>query len=278
MNKAISIVPADIYYRSLSEIYLVELNAIVTQDSTKISKEDLQKQVQDSITKTVTAAISARDADPWNYLNWTNLGRVYHAIVPLKIEGAYESAAQSYSEAFRRNPKNPGIFLLMAQLEADHENLANAKNYALQAIQVKQNYVDAYYLLAQIEVADKNLKGAIESITALSVLSPNDPNVFFQLGYLKFNGEDYAGAIESLEKALTLSPEFANAKYYLGISYEAVRDHSKALQQFRDLKKTNPDSKEVTDILALLEAGKSIFDTPVQSTKTGSSLPVKERE
>lgn len=278
MNKAISIVPTDVYYRSLSEINLVELNSIVLQDPTKITPEALQKQVGDSLSKTITAAVAARDANPSNYQNWTNLGRVYHAVVPLKIQGAYESAAQAYSEAFRRNPKNPAIYLLMAQLEADNGSLANAKNYAFQAIQAKQNYLDAYFLLAQIEIADKNLKGAIDSVTALTVLSPSDPNVFFQLGYLKFNNGDFAGAIEALEKSLTLSPQYANAKYYLGVSYEAVRDHEKALQQFRDLRASNPDSKEVADILTLLEAGKSIFTAPQTNTKPGAALPVKERE
>jgi cytochrome c-type biogenesis protein CcmH/NrfG len=278
MNKAISAVPYDVYYRALAEIELVKLKAISSQDSTKTNKDATQKQISDTLSLAIKAALSARDADPANYQNWVALGRVYQSVVPLKVQGAYESSQFAYSEAVKRNPKNPGILLMLSQLEVDNGNLQNARNFALQAVNTKTNYIDAYFLLAQIEIATGNLQGAVDSVTALSILSPSDPTIFFQLGYLKLNGQDWKGAIQAFEKSLSLSPQYANAKYFLGIAYEAVGERAKAIAQFEDLSRTNPDNQQVVQILAQLRSGKSIFATAEtkQTSKPGKSLPIKE--
>jgi tetratricopeptide (TPR) repeat protein len=196
----------------------------------------------------------------------------------LNIQGAYESAGISYQEALRLNPKNPGILMLFARLAINHNDLKLAESFALQAIQLKNNYLDAYYILSQIEVATQNIQGAIRSVTAASVIDPTNPAVFFQLGLLKYNVGDWGGAIESLEKAVSMTPDYANAKYFLGLAYEITKQHEKAIKQFQDIVKTNPDNKEVQAILANLVEGKQIFNSPAESKpEKGSNLPVKEK-
>ncbi len=259
MKKAIASVPYDVYYRALSEIQLAKLNAVVSQDQTKVKLETIQEQFNQGFGEVVAAGISATNADPLNYLNWSALGRIYEAVLPLKVPNAYENARFAYSEALRRNPKNPGLYLVFARMEATRGDLATAKQYALRAIQEKQNYLDAYYLLSQIEVADKNIQGAIESTAAALILSPTDPALFFQLGFLKYNNNDFLGAIEALEKSISLSPQYANARYFLGLSYELLNRRSDAINQFEEIQKTNPDNTEVAFILNNLREGKPPF-------------------
>ncbi len=279
MKQAIATVSYDTYYRALAQIEIAKLGKIEAQDPKTVAQTDLQKEVTDTLSDAITAGLNARNADPANYLNWVTLGQVYEAAVPLKIQNAYQSAQVAYNEAFRRNPKNPGIYLLLSQLEVDNGSLPNAVVYAQQAIQMKPNYLDAYFLLAQIAVAGKDLKGAIDSVAAASVINPTDPSILFQLGYLKFSGGDYTGAIDALQKSLSLSPQYANAKYYLGLSDEALGRHTDALAQFTDIQKTNPDNATLNQIVTALKAGKSIFQTqqPVTtSTKINKTLPVTE--
>ena len=281
MKEAISAVPVDVYYRALSEIELVRLNRVVSQDAKKIKPEELQKRFSDVLSSAVKAGLAAKDADPTNYLNWISLGRVYDAVsVPeLGIRGSYESASNAYGEALRRNPKNPGILVIFARLAATHKDLNLAKNYALQAVQTKPNYLDAYFLLSQIEVASGDIRGAIDATTASIVINPTDPGLLFQLGLLKYNMQDFAGAINALEKATTMTPDYANAKYFLGLSYEVTGQHDKAIKQFEDLKVTNPDSKEVDTILTNLKAGKPIFtNTETTKPEKAKKLPVKEKQ
>lgn len=280
MLKAIVAVPNDIYYRSLSEIQIFKLNEVLAQDTKVVKSEDIQKQFNDGLVNAITAAKSSVDMDSANYLNWVSLGRVYDAVsIPqINITGAYESAQLAYIEALKRNPKNPGILMLLARLSATRNDLKQAEAYAQQAIQIKNNYLDAYFLLSQIEVANGNIAGAIKSVTSASVIDPTNPAIFFQLGLLKYNQQDFKGAIEPLEKATTMTPDYANAKFFLGLSYEATGSRDKAIKQFEDLAVSNPDSKEVTALLENLKAGKPIFtDASNAKPEKGKELPVKER-
>lgn len=281
MLKAILAVPNDVYYRSLSEIEIYKLNELLSQDLSKVNKEDLQKQFNDGLSNAIKAAISAKDKNPNNYQNWVSLGKVYDAVSnpQLNITGAYESAQLAYAEAFKRNPKNPGILMLAARMAANRNDLAAADSYARQATQIKSNYLDAYFLLSQIEVATKNINGAIQSVTAASIIDPTNPAVFFQLGLLKYNIADFNGAIVALEKARDLTPNYANAKFFLGLSYEVTKQHEKAIKEFEDLKVSNPDSKEVDVILSNLKEGKPIFtDASTAKPEKGKELPLKEKQ
>ncbi len=280
MKKAIEAVPMDVYYRALSEIELYKLNEVLSQDTKKVKAEDIQKQFSEIFNAAVVAGISSTKADPSNYLNWVSLGRVYEAVsIPqLNVQGAYENAGIAYQEALKRNPKNPAILMLFARLAVNHNDLKTAESFAIQAIQAKNNYLDAYFLLSQIEVATQNIQGAIQSVTAASVIDPTNPAIFFQLGLLKYNAGDFTGAIQALEKATTMTPDYANAKYFLGLAYEITKQHDKAIVQFQDLAKTNPDSNEVKVILENLLAGKPIFTTPEEAKpEKAKSLPVKEK-
>lgn len=279
--KAIETVPADIYYRALSEIEVIKLNQLLATDPKTVKQEEIQKQFSDTLTAAIKAGLGAKDADESNYLNWIALGRVYQSVSDpeLKIDGAYESAQFAYTEALKRNPKNPAIYILFSRLAATKKDLKLARNYAFQAIQLKRNYLDAYFLLSQIEVADNNIKGAIDSVTAASVIDPTDPGIFFQLGLLKYNIKDYAGAVVALEKATGMTPDYANAKYFLGLSYDALGKVIPAIAQFERLLVTNPDSKEIKEILANLRAGKpALVNAEVVKPEKGKKLPVKESQ
>ena len=280
MIKATEVLPNDIYFRSLAEIELLKLSYIASQDTTKVSIEDVRKQFNDVLAKAITAAKSAQTSNPANYLNWLSLGRVYEAIsVPeLKIDGAYENAQIAYVEALKLNPKNPATLLFLARLAITHKDLNQARIYADMAIKMKSDYLDAHFLLSQIEVADNNLSAAIKSVTSASVIDPTNSATFFQLGLLKYNIKDFSGAINSLEKAIKISPDYANAKYFLGLSYESIGDRAKAIGLFEDIKLTNPDNQELDSILVNLKAGKPIFNNTTETKpEKGKTLPVKEK-
>ncbi len=284
LAKAIATVPYDLYYRAQSEIALLKLNSLLSQDLSKANKDEVQKFFTDELTKGITAALSAEKADPSNYLNWITLGRAYEVAVPpaTEVNGAYEGAVAAYTKALERNPQNPGINLLFARLEAAKNNIKKAKEYTIIAINQKQNYIDAYYFLSQLEVADKNIPGAINSVAAAAVIEPNNPAIFFQLGLLYYNAQDFKSAIESFNKSLSLSPDYANSKYFLGLSLVLTGDVPKAIMLFEELKVTNPDSKEVEFILTNLKAGKSPFanaQPPITTQpEKRQTPPVKEKQ
>ncbi|MFZ2522030.1 MAG: tetratricopeptide repeat protein [Minisyncoccia bacterium] len=279
MIKAINLIPHDIYYRALSEIELVKLQKIVSQDTTKVSQTEIQKQFSDVLSNAIKASLSSEKANPQNYLNWISAGRVYEAVSnpEMNVENAFENAEIQYKEALRLNPYNPSIYMLLSRLSVTKGDLKKSRDYALEAIKLKRNYVDAYFFLSQIEVTDNNLPAAILSVTVASVIDPTNVGTFFQLGLLKYNSKDYAGAVLSFEKALSISPDYANAKYFLGLSYDFVGQKQKAIKEFQDLSKTNPDNIEVKNILQNLLSGKSaLLNSTNSSPEKSRDLPVTE--
>ncbi|MFA6552109.1 MAG: tetratricopeptide repeat protein [Candidatus Paceibacterota bacterium] len=280
IGKAAGLYGSDIYLRSLVETGLVKMNAVLSQDATKVSADSIRSGFQSVFGEALSNAKAAVDFNNSDYQNWVSLGRVYEAVVPLKIQGAYENAVSSYLQAVKLNPSSPALYLTLARLEMSNGNNAKAKEYITQAVALKNNYTDAIFFLSQIEAGEGDLKAAIASAEAASAIAPNDPSVFFQLGLLRYNAKDYAGSAAALERAVALNTSYANAKYFLGLSYANIGKSAEAIQQFTDLKASNPDNKEVATILANLKAGKAPFTgiTPPADSKPEkrATPPIKE--
>lgn len=268
IGRAISLSPADTYYQSLAELYLLRLNQLLNDD--KVTQSEAQSRFQALLGTAIQAAQAAVAADPTNYQNHLVLGRVFEAVVPLNIEGAYDSAKKAYEAALAENPSSPEINLILARLEVAKKDNAAAKDYIAKALEQKSDYADAIFLLSQIQIAESDVPNAIKSVEAVATLNPTDPGIFFQLGLLYYNQKNYQMAVLALERAVTLSPQYANAKYFLGLAYYQTGDKARSLAQFKDLAVSNPDSEEVKAAITALEAGKS----PIPATP--NEVPVKE--
>lgn len=280
ISRAASMSPTDLYYRFLTELSLMRMSALLRRDPGTASAEAVRTEFRNLLSVALGHARQAVALNPKNYENSMALGRVYEAVVPLRIEGSYEAARAAYEDALARNPRSPAIHLTFARLEAGKGDNGKAREHIALALGEKGNYTEAIFLLSQIEATEGNIKAAISSARAASDIAPDDPAVFFQLGLLLFNDKAYGDAASALERAVALNPDYANAKYFLGLSYERLRRSADAIAQFTDLQKTNPDNKEVDLILRNLKAGREPFADaapPVDAVpEKRSKLPVAE--
>lgn len=249
----------DLFYRALTEIGIIKMGSLVNTVTTDTPADTMRAQFQNILGTTLGYSEEAIKINPTNYQNWVERGRVYEAVVPLNITGAYDAAKMTYEEALKYSPHDPSLYLMLARLEYTKGDNVKAKEYITKSLAEKNNYTDAIFLLSQIQIKDGDLKSAINSVAAASVLSPDDPSIFFQLGLLKYNDNDFKGAIAALGQAVALNPLYANAKYFLGLSYNKLGRNEDAIAEFNDLKKTNPDNKEIDLILSNLNAGKDPF-------------------
>lgn len=279
--RAASLSPSDIYYRYLTELSLVRMNSLFSSATGALSEESVRSKFQTLLGSALNTARQAVALNSKNHENFMELGRVYEAVVPLNIAGAYENARQSYEEALKFNPHGPAIMLAMARLEIAKKDNTKAREHIIEALREKRNYTEAIFLLSQIEAQEGNIKAAISSVEAAAVISPDDPAIFFQLGFLRFTDKDFSGAASALERAVALNSSYANAKYFLGLSYDKLGLDAKAIAQFVDLKSTNPDNKEIDLILRNLRAGRSPFSNaapPVDDKpEMRAKLPVDEK-
>ncbi|MCK4918562.1 MAG: tetratricopeptide repeat protein [Candidatus Pacebacteria bacterium] len=258
--------PSDFYFRNLTDLNLMQLQNVLNQEA--VDEETLQEQFQAAFSATVGSAQRAIQLDTNNYLNWVTLAKIYGSVIPLQIEGAYDGSLQSYMEAIRLNPSNPLLVLNLANLELANGDLEKAKEYIGIAIQMKNNYSDAYYLLSQLEFNEGNKEIGLQIIEALASVTPNDPEVFLQLGALNYEDTDYERAQAFLERAVTLNPYYSNAKYLLGLTYNVIGEKDKALGQFSDLKILNPNDENIQIILNNIEDGRDPFYGFEQQSQT----------
>lgn len=249
--KALEFSPEDRHYIALSRLNFTKAQTIASAAS--VSEEN-QALFQESLAKSIQAARSAVTINPASYQNWVSLGMIYSALVPepLKVEGAYEHARFAYNEAMKKNPTNPELLLLLAQLELNNGSVEEARSLIRNSVALKEDYANAYLMLASLEVREGNTSQAIVSTERLALLLPNNPGIFFELGFLKYSNNDYQGAIEALSHVLSLSPDYANAKYYLSLSLIEVGRLSEARTYLEDLSITNPDSLEIKALLESL--------------------------
>jgi len=207
------------------------------------------------------------------------LSRIYSAIVPLNVQGAYESAKRSLDNAISRNPQSPYLILEKARLEVANNDTSEARVIVSRALEMKNNYTDASFFLAQLEINEGNVGKAIESLEQTTLISPNDAGLFFRLGLLKYNNKDYNGAISAFGRAITLVPDYANARYFLGLSYYNIGKSESAIEQFVEIEKTNVGNSEVQRILSNLRNNRDPFSDivpPVIPPEKRSGLPIDE--
>lgn len=275
INRAVSFAKTDRNYRLLSQLHIANLNSVLNEEDLSQTEEG-RIRFQTILGQAIASAQEATKVDKNNYQNWLSLGNIYEAIVPLGIEGSYESAKNTYEEAEKVAPTNPSVDLVLARLEVVNGDNDKAREHIVDALTKKNNYTEAIFLLSQIEINEGNITEAINSVEAASFITPNDPIVFFQLGFLRYNQGDFSGAISALERAVILNPPYSNAKYFLGLGYFNVGRTEEAIFQFQDIELLNPDNPEVKSILANLREGRGPFtNSSVEAPEEREDLPVE---
>lgn len=280
LTKAVRFDKQDRYYRSLSDLGLVRLSEILSNQD-QLSQEELSSQFQNVFAFTVQNAQNATQINPEESINWMTLGQVYENVVPLNINGSREAALKVYETALEKNPQDPRSFLASAQVEVQSGNNELARKFLNSALDLKRNYTAALFLLAQIAVQEGNLEEAIMQTEQARLTAPNDAGVLFQLGILYYQKKDYKSAISVLERTVSLNPNYSNARYFLGLAYDQDGRADYAITQFEITKQLNPDNLEVEKILSNLRKGKSALSDispPELAPEDREDPPIEEEE
>ncbi|MDE2031071.1 MAG: tetratricopeptide repeat protein [Patescibacteria group bacterium] len=277
LSNALLLDQNDIYYRTISQIYLAEMS-VMLNDKT-ISKDTLKSNIQQLVSLAQQSAQLAINQNPNQYQNYVNLGNIDSSLLPLSVQNSYENAVINYNKAQALAPNNPSIALLRASLEIANKSNDEARKYIANALAIKPNYTDAMFLLAQIETDEGNPTAAIADAENASQAAPNDPTVFFKLGLLRYNNSDYQGAISAFEQSISLDPSNVNAHFLLGQSYKKVGRTDDAMAQFKLLSQALPDNQDVKDAInSISNPSSSSNTTPPTNLKTSTNTTTKAQK
>lgn len=277
-KRSLAIRNSDDANRLLANIKVARAQAVVS--STTGTEQERGKAFQTAVSDAIAYARAAVAASPREYGNWLSLARIYEALIPAKVQGAYQSAQQTYVEAIRRNPRNPGIYLAAARMEGAAGSEQTLRDAVNQALTLKPNYTDAVLLIVQLEIAKNNLPGALQASMVAVQTAPDNAGLWLQLGLLALNANKPSDAALAFERALKLMPDYANAKYFLSLTYYQLGKAPEAISLMNDLATTNPENTEVALILANMRKGAAPFagaKPPVKNPAQPATPPIKEK-
>jgi tetratricopeptide (TPR) repeat protein len=276
LQKAINFSKIDLYYRDLSQAYLVKLNE-------KIQKGDQNIQTEAGLA--INLSKSATDLNPANVANWSVRGFTYQSLAGM-AQGAEDWTIRCYDEALKLEPSNPyyltqkGVMLLRKGILAQNEKekgdyFSQAEDLFKKAIELKSDYAPAHFQLAMVYYNRGNLDDAISKMEETKNFAPSDVGLAFQLGVAYYQKENYQKAKEELERAISIAPDYANALYFLGLTYDQLGEKEKAIEKFKRVSELNPDNEEVKKIISNLETGKKALEgiLPTVPPKT----PIEEK-
>jgi len=276
IQKAINFSKIDLYYRDLSQAYLLKVDQ-------KVQKGDWN--IQTEAERAISLSKSATDLNPINVANWSVRAFTYQSLVGI-AQGAEDWAIKCYDEASKLEPSNPyyltqkGVMILrkgiLSQDEKEKNDFFNeAKELFEKAINLKSDYAPAHFQLAMTYYSQGKLDEAISKMEETKNLASLDVGLAFQLGVAYYQKGNYQKAKEELERAISLVPDYANALYFLGLTYDELGEREKAIEKFKRVSELNPDNEEVKRIISNLETGKKALEGIVPTVP--SKTPIEEK-
>lgn len=240
--RASAFAPTAAAYNLESQIANARIAEVVS--STTLSASAAQQAFQAALSSGINAALTATQLAPRDYRHWVALGNTYAQAVPLKIEGAYDSAKTAYEQARALNPTSPQILYLLAQLDIAQGDSKRAQEVLKEAIALKQDYTAAIFLLSQLQVENGEVTEALASAEAAAYFTPNNPSILFQVGILRAASGNFSGAAAALSAAIDANPQFANARYFLAAVYARQGLYAEALAQVETIASFSAENAE----------------------------------
>jgi len=269
------------------------------------SGTNVQQEFQKITSLAIQNAQTAVALNPYNPLMWRLEGSLYELLIPY-VPGSESFAFASYRKAMELDPKNPTYDIDLARAGiiatdrltltiqqstagANRDQMIAVRTQTLQdiltvlkkAVELKPDLADAHFLATQAALRLGNIQEAISSAEKTKLAAPFDVGVAFQLGLLYYQAGEIDKSQIEFERAVAMNNNYSNARYFLGLIYDRKNDKTRAIQQFEEIEKFNPDNQEVKAILTNLRAGKSALEKivpPATPPEKRNESPVKEEK
>lgn len=197
----------DLYYRGLSQTNLALANALALQEkNNKTGKKD-QQNVLLLIQQAITAGRNATTISPATSFNWSNLSSIYRSLIGFG-ENADQFAIQTNQQAIQLDPSNPQQYIDLGGIYYQLGLYDDAIRQFQIAVNLKNDYANAYYNLGHALEAKGNLKESLTMYQAVKTLTAGNKN-----SSDKITAEIQAvqGKIDEVASQVTINPAQSQA-------------------------------------------------------------------
>jgi tetratricopeptide (TPR) repeat protein len=156
--------------------------------------------------------------------------------------GNKQKAEAILTEAFAKNPKNPGILDPLIQMYAQTDRLPDAFSTVDKMIQADPDRAQTAISQAGLYLNDKQPAKALEAVDRILKKFPNQPDALLYKVYLLSEAKDYSGATNQIERLLSVEPDNTEALLYKAIVDIQNKSYEAALDPLQKLLKKQPNN------------------------------------
>lgn len=149
INKAAQLDPKDVYFRNLSQAFLIQINQILIDES--IEQEQKQVLFQQAVSNIEFSATAGVQANPQNSQNLVHIGSMYENLGILNVEGANDLAILNLEQAKQLDPQSPFIPFNIARVYLAKQELDRAEEEVEKSLELKSDFGLALSLMGEIE-------------------------------------------------------------------------------------------------------------------------------
>jgi len=205
INKAVTSDPKDLYFRNLSQAFLLKINEVL--NSKELSQEEKQKAFQQSASDAELSATRACQINSQDSQNWFQLGTIYENLAFIGVEGTDQLAVLNYKKAAGLDPQNPQIYFNIGRVykttaekaeakivlleqakqkdeeaikkleETKGQNLELSLDQFKKSIELKNNFTPSYYLMAQVYEDQGKKDEALKNYLIVFQLEPGNKEI-----------------------------------------------------------------------------------------------------
>lgn len=165
----------DIYHRSFSQTNLALANSLANTARQKNASPSAQQQQQivQLIQQSIAEGRSAVSVSPLTTFNWNNLSSIYRGLIGFG-QNADQFTVLTAQQAVALDPNNPQQYIELGGIYFQLGKYDDAIRQFQIAINLKQDYANAYYNLGHAYEAKKDLPNALAAYQVVANLVDKD--------------------------------------------------------------------------------------------------------
>ncbi len=197
----------DSYVRLLSQINLAQASTLIKSfnntGSATLATSSRQK-VVDTVKNAIGNSFLATKIDPLNYQNWLNVGALCEGLLGLDktVKDFHDCAEVGYKNSIITATHDPFLDLTLARFYRSVGDITKAESYGLDALDLKQNYVEDLVFLGDISIEQKKYDLGINYLSDAVAASAGNPQVLYVYAralYIRGGEADKIKAISILQ-------------------------------------------------------------------------------
>lgn len=165
----------DIYYRAFAQTNLALANSLASsQPAGQTPDAQVQQNIVTLIQQSINAGRTAVQIAPLTAFNWNNLSAIYRSLIGFG-QNADQFTVLSAQQAIALDPNNPQQYVELGGVFYQVGQYDEAIRQFQIAIQLKNNYANAYYNLGHALEEKKDLQGALAQYQVVKQLVKDNP-------------------------------------------------------------------------------------------------------